>query len=134
MTKKFFVYGTLKVGGRFAAMFDDTRTSSKKAVLKGFDLYGIGPGKTAGFPGIVKGKGKVHGELHEFSDKVLSEVTEAMDRIEGYDENYEKGSLYLRKTTEVELEDGTKEEAFVYVFNQRIGKDYPLLKEGVWKI
>ena len=48
MTNKFFVYGTLKVGGRFAKSFDNLRSSFTEARIEGFDLFDLG-----NFPGIV---------------------------------------------------------------------------------
>lgn len=131
---KFFVYGTLKIGGRFAASFDKVRVSSEVAKLKGFDLYGIGSGKTASFPGIVKGKGTVVGEIHEYPKDHLEEVTHYMDMIEGYSEKNEDKSLYLRRKAQVELEDGSTEDAYVYIFNQKIPDSYPLIEDGIWKI
>lgn len=128
MADKFFVYGTLKVGGGFAGEFDAVRKSSTNAVLKNHDLYAIGAMKTAGFPGITPGDGEVHGEVHEFSKSNVKAVTVAMDRIEG------EGSLYHRKERMITFEDGTEELVNVYVFASAMRPDYPKIESGVWEI
>lgn len=134
MSKKFFVYGTLKKGGRFAHSFDQFRTSSRVATLKGFDLFGVGANGCAGFPGIIKGDGEVIGELHEYDEKSIKEVFSHMDMIEGYKEEYPETSLYLRDTAQVTLEDGTVEEANIYIFNQEVQDNYPRIDSGIWPI
>lgn len=134
MTNKFFVYGTLKVGGHFAKYFDKVRTASEPATLSGFDLYGIGPHRSAAFPGAVQGTGVIVGELHEYGKTEFKKVVDAMDSIEGYSPGSDEDSLYLRKTCMVELSDGTKEKAFVYVYNKAIRAHYEKLTDGVWRI
>lgn len=129
---KFFVYGTLKVGGFFAAHFDKVRKTHKSAKLKGFDLYRIGSGRNSWFPGIVEGNGEVIGEIHEYEDADL--VLDAMDHIEGYNAADPKNSFYRRKVLEVELEDGFIEKAFVYIFNDELDEAWPQLETGVWPI
>jgi len=125
---KFFVYGTLKIGGGFAKQFDSVRKSSTKAVLKGFDLYGIGASGSAGFPGIVPGDGEVHGEVHEFSKDKLVMVTRNMDYIEG------EGNLYFREEHNITYADGTEELVNVYVFGPKMHPDYPKIESGIWEI
>ena len=61
---KFFVYGTLKVGGRFATRFDHLRRQSVKGVVEGMTLYNLG-----WYPGIKPGKGVVCGEVHEYDNE-----------------------------------------------------------------
>jgi gamma-glutamylcyclotransferase (GGCT)/AIG2-like uncharacterized protein YtfP len=134
MANKFFVYGTLKEGGYYAGHFDDYRTSNKVAVLKGHDLFSIGRKTDAYFPGAVPGKGKIVGEVHEYGNAPDATVLTIMDSIEGYSEGDEVNSLYLRKKCEVELEDGTVETAYVYIFNRPIEDYYHKVEDGVWEI
>lgn len=124
-SKKFFVYGTLKVGGYFSHGLNPFRKSSIRATIKGFNLYDLGA-----FPGILPGDGEVFGELHEYDeyDKVLA----IMDHIEGY--NGTEDSLYMREEVEVELEDGETETALVYVFNQEDPPEATKIKNGTWKV
>lgn len=133
MSDKFFVYGTLKVGGYFAGAFDKLRTNCQPAKLKGFNLFRIG-GDGSWFPGIVRGDGEVTGELHSYDDEYFNLVRNHMDAIEGYNPKSPKNSFYRRTTAIVELDDGTEEEAIVYIFNDEIKDDYAQLKSGVWPI
>jgi gamma-glutamylcyclotransferase (GGCT)/AIG2-like uncharacterized protein YtfP len=123
---RFFVYGTLKVGGKFAEYFDDYRLTSTKAVLKGHDLYNLG-----WFPGIKEGTGKVHGELHTYDN--VGFVTKELDRIEGFNKLSESGSLFVRKRLPIETDDGVVE-ANVYVFNRDLDKNCRLISDGIWEI
>jgi len=134
MSDKFFVYGTLKKGGYFAKQFDELRTNSKVAKLKGFDLFKIGGGNNSWFPGIIEGKGTVIGELHEYDKEHIKRVFKHMDAIEGYSEKYPVDSMYRREKAVVELEDGSKEEANIYIFNSKIPKGYPQVKSGDWPV
>ena len=134
MCDKFFVYGTLKVGGYFAKKFDALRTSNKPAKLKGFDLYRIGSSTDSWFPGVIPGDGVVTGELHEYDKKATKEVLTGMDRIEGFDPKNPKHSFYRREIVKVTLEDGTEEDANGYIFNSKMPKEYPKVKSGTWTI
>jgi gamma-glutamylcyclotransferase (GGCT)/AIG2-like uncharacterized protein YtfP len=125
-TESFFVYGTLKVGGRFAQQFDDVRVSSVKAEVEGFDLWHLGS-----FPGIKPGAGKVIGELHEYKDP--EKVTRRMDSIEGYMPDIKDG-MYLRKRVSVKTEDGGIKEANIYVFNLKVPPRAKKLDSGIWEL
>jgi gamma-glutamylcyclotransferase (GGCT)/AIG2-like uncharacterized protein YtfP len=125
-TDLFFVYGTLKVGGRFAKQFDDVRISSVKAEVDGFDLYNLGS-----FPGIKPGMGKVVGELHEYRDP--ERVTHRMDSIEGYTPEIKDG-MYLRRRVPVKTETGEIKEANIYIYNFKISSHAKKLESGVWKL
>lgn len=130
-TQNFFVYGTLKMGGRFAEMyadlFDPNRIDAKPATVKG-KLYKLGF-----YPGVKldRGEGKVHGELHVFKnpDKILP----VFDRIEGYDAKDPKNGLFDRVEVEVALENGSSETAIMYVYNGE-PSDGDEVEGGVWNI
>jgi len=124
-TECFFVYGTLKIGGRFAYDFDKYRITSQTATLKGYDLFNLG-----WFPGIIPGKGEVIGEVHEY--KHADHVKNHMDAIEGYSSRNKDNSLYVRKETVVLTEDGKEIKANIYVFNQNIPDDAKKFEGGVW--
>lgn len=134
MNSKFFVYGTLKIGGRFAKMFDSVRLSSKSATLTGFDLYSINTfGATCAFPAAIYGDGKIIGELHEFPEELTNEVLSEIDYIEGYRADDLSHSLYIREIVWVALEDGSRESAFFYKFN-RPRDCTTKIESGIWKI
>ena len=122
---KFFVYGTLKEGGHFAKHFDSARLSSKPARISGFDLYSLGP-----FPAICDGTGEVVGELHTYSHG--DEIIRQFDRIEGYREG-SSSNLYNRRKVSVTLDDGTTDEAFIYVFGGEI-TGQKKIESGVWEL
>ena len=97
---KVFVYGTLLKG---MSNYDDYLAYAKfvsKAEIDGFDMYDLGH-----FPGIVKGKGKVKGEIYEVDDELL----EDLDFLEN------NGNLYIREKVNTEFG-----EVYVYVYNKSI--------------
>jgi gamma-glutamylcyclotransferase (GGCT)/AIG2-like uncharacterized protein YtfP len=118
-TVKFFVYGTLRVGGHFAKQFDKARISSTPAKLKG-QLFNV----SGWFPGIVLGGDEdVYGEVHEYSDG--KRVKSIFDSIEGYSEGRES-NMYNRMEVEVVTAEGDTIKAFAYEF----GKPEQLLESG----
>lgn len=125
--EKFFVYGTLKLGGYYSKIFDDFRESSMVAKLEKYSLFDLGQ-----FPGIVKQQGGVvFGEVHEYSQQSI--VRAEMDRIEGYSGN-NSSSLFIREKLPVILDNGTEVIANVYVFNPQLPKSAKVIKTGVWVI
>ncbi len=132
MLKKFFVYGTLKVGGNFAVHLDEFRKNSVVAKVKGFDLFGIvhNKGCKPAFPAAVKGTGEIVGEIHEYNDEETALML--MDQIEGYNKSNPEDSYYVRNEVIVDLEDATKCTATMYTFNGEIKEYFPKMKE--WKI
>jgi gamma-glutamylcyclotransferase (GGCT)/AIG2-like uncharacterized protein YtfP len=125
-TDFFFVYGTLKVGGKLAWQFDEVRTESVEAELEGYDLFNMG-----WFPAIFPGKGKVTGELHKYKDP--TNVRNAMDFIEGYRPESGKG-MYIRKQATVKTKTGELFDANIYVFHTDPTKHSEKIDSGVWKV
>lgn len=124
----FFVYGTLKVGGRFDR-FKDVRLSSKPATIAG-TMYSV----DGAFPALkLGGKGVVTGELHEIDPKKVEEVAKDFDRIEGCNGGVSDHNFYNRKRVTVQLESGETEEAWVYEFNRPTDK-LAKVSSGVWPI
>lgn len=128
---KFFVYGTLKMGGRFAELYADRFNPSRKSVtpakIKG-RLFHLG-----GFPGVKldQGEGEVHGELHIFENP--EKIKQIFDMIEGYNPNAPESGLFNCVEVEAELEDGSTETALMYTFNGEVGNREEI-KSGVWEI
>jgi len=127
MTEKFFVYGTLKVGGHFANQFDHVRTSSVKATLKNMDLFNLG-----WFPTIKHGKGKVVGEVHEYVDP--KRILAIFDQIEGFNPKNPDAGLYVRNEHDVVLETGETVKAIAYTFRQDVPAEAEKIEDGVWKL
>lgn len=123
---KVFVYGTLKVGGRFAKRFDDLRVSNKSGKIKG-TMFNI----SDSFPGVVlNGEDVIVGEVHEYTEP--TEVEKALDRIEGFFKEGHPQNLYNKEVVEVETEDGI-EKCKMYTFAPDTDK-YQKIAEGTWKI
>jgi len=111
-----FVYGTLKVGGYYAPIFDEYRKESVPAFIKGFEMYTNGH-----YPMIVKSENpekKVFGEYHYYRD--ASFVIGEMDRIEGYDEEYDDGLYLRRKVTVFGMDGRLIGECWTYIYNREI--------------
>jgi gamma-glutamylcyclotransferase (GGCT)/AIG2-like uncharacterized protein YtfP len=131
-TQKFFMYGTLKVGGRYSFGFDQLRKSVEKAKIKG-EIYSIG----GSFPGLALTEdGEVHGEIHEYDE--FEKVLGRMDRIEGYMEDREESSLYKRKIVKATTDTGEIVDAIVYFMGDGLLKEakdkYKKVETGVWEI
>lgn len=123
-TEYFFVYGTLKVDGRFSYLLDKYRIQSTDAEITGFTLLDFGE-----FPGIIKGKGNIKGELHQYKNPEI--VKNIMDRIEGYDSERDDG-LYIRRKTMVDCKTH-KIEASTYIYNHKVPKNTKVIVNGIWK-
>ncbi len=130
---KFFVYGTLKVGGEFAKQFDGYRKSVEKAKLIGYDMFKVNTMSPIGFPAAVAGNGIIIGEVHTFPKEYIPEIIRAMDYIECYNKRNEGNSLYLRKQLPVELNNGYTELAYVYLYRTDTAK-FDKVESGVWEI
>lgn len=121
----FFVYGTLKVGGRFAERFDKFRVSVKNGTLKNVDLFDLGS-----FPAIIDGTNKVFGEIHQYEQEET--VLKIFDTIEGYNRNKESESFYIRKEVTVETDDGKEVRAIAYFMNGRVPQSARQVTSGTW--
>lgn len=122
---KVFVYGTLKVGGRFSKRFDSVRTSVKIGSIKG-TLYDLGS-----FPGIkLNSNNTIIGEIHTYTQ--AEEIEKSLDRIEGYFGEDHPHNLYNKKEVEVVTDNGI-EICKVYEFAKDVEK-FTEIKEGIWKV
>jgi len=108
-----FVYGTLKKGFSLHSYLKDSIFLGK-GYINGYDMFLI-----SWYPGIVKGKGKVFGEVYKINERTLKEI----DKIEdGYERVKEK----------VYLENGKSLEAFVYIYRGKTD-NLPSIKSGIFK-
>ncbi len=62
----------------------------------------------------------VSGEVYTLTDPVP--VLAALDELEGFRPNEPERSLYQRVLTEVTLEDGSRQQAWVYFYNAPLGR------------
>ena len=95
-----FVYGTLKRGKRANFLLSRGKFVGD-GVVKGYEMYIV-----RDYPGIVKGKGKVRGEVYEVDAETLKKLDE-----------YEGVPLYYERIEDiVELEKGRKVKAYLYLY------------------
>ena len=118
-----FVYGTLKNGKLQAVMPEVAPYLKRKG--KGFvkaTLYNVGE-----FPGAIKesGNSKVYGEILEISSDKKQLVLDLLDEYEELNDKQPEQSLFIRKMTLVNGDDGKKTRAWIYWYN----KDVKGLKE-----
>lgn len=116
-----FVYGTLLPGHyNHDRLLHGHFEDSTPAVLSDYDLhFAYGDG---GFPAIRKGTGRVKGVLFYLTPAEYEARMLRLDRLEGYDEEDEAVSMYLRRKATVLCQDGTHRQAWVYIWNRhRIG-------------
>jgi len=112
-----FFYGTLMAG------FDRRRRAGIDSKLS---YIGRGSIKAALFdlglyPAAVPAPdGDVWGEVYGVSEPET--VLPALDNIEGFTPDDPDRSLYLRRTTEVTLPDGSAATAWVYFYNAPLGQ------------
>ena len=116
-----FVYGTLRKGDIRFGLDSLIDLIHPKAYLEGFQLIHLG-----GFPGIIPGKGRVHGEIHLYT------TFDQLDSIEGFWENDPKASLFRREKVMVELPRGRELQASTYVYNARQPRGCQVIESGDW--
>lgn len=108
-----FVYGTLRPGGRNAALaarFGPPQAQA--ATLSGFRLLHLSP---ENYPALVPGKPgeRVRGEVLTYAPEVWARVLPLLDALEGVGET---PPLYHRQRVTVALAPGEAEEVWTYVY------------------
>jgi gamma-glutamylcyclotransferase (GGCT)/AIG2-like uncharacterized protein YtfP len=97
---KVFVYGTL-MRGRSNHWYLRDSIYLGDGIITGYALYDLGS-----YPGVVASeKDRVKGELYSIDKETLKRL----------DDLEEEGDLYLRQFTQVALDDGKIEDAYIYV-------------------
>lgn len=119
---KVFVYGTLRKGcGNHFVMKDADGKYIGTGIVKGYEMYTNGS-----YPMVIRGEASVVGEVYEV-EKV--ENLYRLDALEGYP------YLYIRETTEVELESGEKVKALIYTQShnaESVRQNRIKIAEGDW--
>jgi len=127
-----FVYGTLKQGERnFSVSQQAGWVRSEQAYIEGFRLFHIprGKGRPYAYPAVVRGEGRVWGEVQWFAN--LAYALELLDRLE------DEGSEYLRIPTTAYCEGPNAKtyKVWVYAYPNLQAAQSALglwLPEGVW--
>ncbi|QKR00469.1 gamma-glutamylcyclotransferase [Metallosphaera tengchongensis] len=104
-----FVYGSLRYGFELHHYLRRSRFVGL-GYAEGFEMYNLG-----GYPGVVKGDGRVWGEVYEINQETLARL----DQVEGY-EGLED-DLYVRETTTVYFDEQRQHKlsgVYLYIYNQ----------------
>lgn len=109
-----FVYGTLRRGEKNYRRYLQGRTLSERPARVRGKLFFVRDG---GYPYLEASEGEVIGEVMELAPPLYEETLAAIDELEEYDPTEEQGSVYLRRSVEVLLEDGRTLRAWVYFWN-----------------
>ncbi len=104
MTDYLFVYGSLKKGKKLHYLISELNFIGR-GILRGFDMYLV-----SWYPAVVKGSGKVFGEIYEINEEVLK----ILDKVE------DEGKLYNRTVVNIETEWGELLPAYIYIYNGSI--------------
>jgi gamma-glutamylcyclotransferase (GGCT)/AIG2-like uncharacterized protein YtfP len=124
LTDLVFFYGTLMRGfeRRGRAQIEAELTAKGRGWIRGalFDL-GLYPGA------IPASDSRVWGELYRVQN--IQAVLAALDEIEGFRRDEPDASLYTRVETQVTLEEGGVETAWVYFYNAPLGQA-PRIESG----
>lgn len=106
-----FLYGSLREGSfNYDIYLKELNLTKKVAKINGYHLFHI---KNKGYPACIKGDGTVYGELY-YVDK---ETLDKLQNLEQYFEYNKENSEYIYTLTTIELEDGSKTEAYMYLYN-----------------
>ena len=117
--EKVFVYGTLRKGGHYHHLLEDSTF-----LINGFvpgEMYSLGA-----YPAVVISDDcslKVYGEVFSVTEDVLSKL----DKLEGHPE------FYLRIMQKIEIENGRPVNAWIYVISEdEIKGDLKKVDSGDW--
>lgn len=126
MTKRIFVYGSLRCGQSAHGYLEKRSCFVKETRLPGFDLYAL-----TWFPGIVENPDNKEGVVGDVFEGITDDLVTYLDYYEGYYPHDEGRSLFLRKEVNV---DG--EPTIVYVFNKNpydvFGTSVRVIQDGDW--
>ena len=125
MTRKFFVYGTLRGAGIRGGMLEETEYLGEARVPG--EMFSLGA-----FPAVrLSEDGEVVGEVFEASEKDFPGLKAQLDWVEGV-----AGGLYKCKEVDVLMkESGDTVSCLIYVAGPRIADgldDHPRIESGDW--
>lgn len=108
--EKLFIYGTLAPGRPNEHKLSDIKGVWEEATVRG-KLFQEGWGAQMGYPGIILDETAENIKGFLFSSNELNKKWDLLDSFEG-DE-------YQRTLTQVQLNDGSIQEAYIYELNQK---------------
>lgn len=109
-----FVYGTLLPGEvNYPAYLKDRTANEQPATVQG-SLWLV---EDEDYPYLLGGPGAVYGMLIDLIPWAYTATLAAIDRLEDFDPQVPKTSLYLRRRVKVWLSDGQTTNAWGYFWN-----------------
>ena len=124
----FFVYGTLIPEQPNYYLWKDSIVDTKKGLIPNYQLFDMGH-----YPMIVKSEGNnVHGLLVYIKNEDYEKIAKIIDNLEGYNPENHGSSAYNREMREIELENGEKEKAWIYIGSEEYISKENAVKGGNW--
>ncbi|BBL46710.1 gamma-glutamylcyclotransferase [Metallosphaera sedula] len=120
MNMYIMAYGSLRYGFELHHYLRKARFVGL-GYAENYDMYDLG-----GYPGVVKGEGRIWGEVYEIDKATLN----VLDQVEDY--KGEEDDLYIRETTTVYFDEKRLHRldgVYIYRYNQSI-KDRELIPSG----
>ena len=124
----FFVYGTLIPEQPNYYLWEKSVTSTEPGSIKNYQLFDMGH-----YPMIVESKGNhVKGILIEIKEEDYEKVTKVIDDLEGYEPDKHGKSAYDREIRQIDLENGSVKDAWIYIGSEDYIKRETEVKGGSW--
>lgn len=125
---KFFVYGSLVEGLVHFQKIKDFVIATSPATVQG-TAYRL----KVGFPVVVaEGRDQIPGQIVTL--KASDILNHFLDEFHGFDQQDEGQSLYFRRLTLAQKEDGSEETVWIYFLNpERIPSNAALILGGDWQ-
>ena len=124
----FFAYGTLIPDQPNYYLWKDSIADTKSGIIKNHQLFDMGH-----YPMIVESEGNsVYGMLMYIKNEDYDKITKIIDNLEGYNPENHGSSAYNREMRDIELDDGEKAKAWIYIGSKEYVKEGNLVKDGNW--
>jgi len=124
----FFVYGTLIPDQPNYYLWKDSIVDTKKGLISNYQLFDMGH-----YPMIVESEANnVYGMIMYIKNEDYEKISKIIDNLEGYNPENHGSSAYNREMREIELENGEKEKAWIYVGSEEYISKENAVKDGNW--
>ncbi len=124
----FFAYGTLIPDQPNYYLWKDSIADTKSGIIKNHQLFDMGH-----YPMIIESDGNtVHGMLMYIKNEDYEKITKIIDNLEGYNPENHGSSAYNREMRDIELDDGEKAKAWIYIGSKEYVNEENAVKGGNW--
>jgi gamma-glutamylcyclotransferase (GGCT)/AIG2-like uncharacterized protein YtfP len=125
-----FVYGTLRSGlYDYEKVLKDKVINVDVATVDGYTMLDLGEN-----PGIIVGNNIVVGEVINIKPNMYLQTLKLVDNLKGYNPSQKGKSPYHREIKKVKLANGKEIDAYVYVYNSKMGIDFNIIDSGDWVV